>query len=43
MTKEMKVREGITYMVGEFDCPVCGRHARIHCNPKGRTRKHWVE
>lgn len=41
--KEMVVREGIVYAIGEFECPHCHTHHTIHCNPKGRTKKHWVE
>ena len=41
--KEMVVKEGVTYTIGEFECPVCKTHHTIHCNPKGRTRKHWIE
>ena len=41
--KEMIVKEGITYTVGEFDCPVCHTHHWIKCNPKGKTKKHWIE
>jgi hypothetical protein len=41
--KEMVVHEGIVYTIGEFECPHCHTHHLIKCNPKGRTRKHWVE
>lgn len=43
MPKEMVVKEGIIYTVGEFECPHCGKHCLIKCNPKGRTKKHWIE
>jgi len=43
MEKEMIVKEGTTYTIGEFECPVCHTHHLIKCNPKGRTKKHWVE
>ena len=41
--KEMQVKEGVVYTIGEFDCPVCHTHHLLKCNPKGRTKKHWVE
>ena len=43
MAKEMVVKEGIVYTIGEFECPRCGKHCLIKCNPKARTKKHWVE
>jgi hypothetical protein len=43
MSKEMQVKEGTTYTIGEFECPVCHSHHVLKCNPKGRTKKHWVE
>ena len=41
--KEMIVKEVIIYTIGEFECPVCHTHHLIRCNPKGRTKKHWIE
>ena len=41
--KEMIVKEGITYEVGEFECPQCHEHHVIKCNPKGKKRRHWIE
>jgi hypothetical protein len=41
--KEMTVKEGIIYTLGEFECPHCHTHHLIKCNPKGRTKKHWIE
>lgn len=41
--KEMGVKEGIIYTIGEFVFPVCKTHHLIKCNPKGRTKKHWIE
>lgn len=49
MTKEMIVKEEITYTIGDFTCPHCGEHHTIHCktkreNPTMRTRtKHLVK
>jgi hypothetical protein len=37
--KEMVVKEGIVYTVGEYECPNCKRHYWIRCNGK----KDWVE
>jgi hypothetical protein len=37
--KEMGVKEGIVYTVGEYECPNCKRHYWIRCNGK----KDWVE
>ena len=39
LTKEMGVKEGIVYIVGEYDCPHCKKHYLIKCNGK----KDWVE
>ena len=45
----MIVKEGITYTIGEFECPKCMEHHTIHCelkkeNPTMRARtKHWIE
>lgn len=39
LTKEMGVKEGIVYLVGEYDCPHCGRHYLIKCNGK----RDWLE
>jgi len=41
--KEMLVKKGIIYTVGEFTCPQCKKHCVIKCNPKGKTKKHWIE
>jgi len=37
--KEMVVQEGITYTVGEYECPHCKRHYLIKCD----GRRDWVE
>ncbi|RLI32824.1 hypothetical protein DRO56_02915 [Candidatus Bathyarchaeota archaeon] len=37
--KEMIVKEGTIYTIGEFDCPHCKRHCIIYCDGK----RHWVE
>ena len=37
--KEMVVKEGTVYTVGEYECPYCKRHYLIKCNGK----KDWVE
>ena len=39
LRKEMGVQEGITYTVGEYECPHCKKHYLIRCNGK----KDWVE
>ena len=39
LRKEMVVKEGIVYTVGEYECPYCKRHYLIKCNGK----KDWVE
>ena len=39
LTKEMGVKEGIVYTVGEYECPHCKRHYLIKCDGK----KDWVE
>ncbi|MCK4320194.1 ParB/RepB/Spo0J family partition protein [Candidatus Bathyarchaeota archaeon] len=39
LTKEMGVKEGVVYTVGEYECPNCKRHYLIKCNGK----KDWVE
>ena len=39
LTKEMGVKEGIVYTVGEYECPYCKKHYLIKCNGK----KDWVE
>jgi ParB family chromosome partitioning protein len=39
LMKEMGVREGITYLVGEYECPHCKRHYLIKCDGK----RDWVE
>jgi len=39
LTKEMGVKEGIIYTVGEYECPHCKKHYLIKCNGK----KDWVE
>jgi len=38
LTKEMGVKEGTVYIVGEYDCPHCKKHYLIKCNGK----KDWV-
>ena len=37
--KEMVVKEGTVYTVGEYECPHCRKHYLIKCNGK----KDWVE
>jgi len=37
--KEMVVKEGTIYTVGEYECPHCKRHYWIRCNGK----RDWVE
>jgi len=37
--KEMQVKEGTVYTVGEYECPNCKRHYWIRCN----GRRDWVE
>lgn len=37
--KEMGVKEGIVYTVGEYECPHCKRHYLIKCDGK----RDWVE
>jgi ParB family chromosome partitioning protein len=39
LIKEMGVKEGITYTVGEYECPHCKKHYLIKCDGK----KDWVE
>jgi len=39
LTKEMGVKEGIIYTVGEYECPHCKRHYLIKCDGK----RDWVE
>lgn len=39
LTKEMGVKEGTIYTVGEYECPHCKRHYLIKCNGK----RDWVE
>lgn len=39
LTKEMGVKEGTVYIVGEYDCPHCKKHYLIKCNGK----RDWVE
>jgi len=39
LRKEMGVKEGIVYTVGEYECPHCKKHYLIKCNGK----KDWVE
>jgi len=39
LTKEMGVKEGTVYTVGEYECPNCKRHYWIRCN----GRRDWVE
>ena len=39
LTKEMGVKEGLIYTVGEYECPHCKRHYLIKCDGK----KDWVE
>ena len=39
VTKEMGVKEGIIYTVGEYECPHCKRHYLIKCDGK----KDWIE
>ena len=39
LRKEMGVKEGIVYTVGEYECPNCKKHYWIRCNGK----KDWVE
>lgn len=39
LTKEMGVKEGTVYTVGEYECPHCKRHYLIKCNGK----RDWVE
>jgi ribosomal protein S8 len=37
--KEMIVQEGVTYTVGEYECPHCKKHYLIKCDGK----RDWVE
>ena len=39
LRKEMLVQEGITYTVGEYECPHCKKHYLIKCDGK----RDWVE
>lgn len=39
LIKEMGVKEGTIYTVGEYECPHCKKHYLIKCNGK----KDWVE
>ncbi len=39
LRKEMLVKEGTVYTVGEYECPHCKRHYLIKCNGK----RDWVE
>jgi len=39
LSKEMVVKEGIIYIVGDYECPHCKRHYVIKCNGK----RDWVE
>ncbi len=39
LIKEMGVKEGTFYTVGEYECPHCKRHYLIKCNGK----RDWVE
>jgi hypothetical protein len=37
--KEMTVKEGVTYTIGEYECPRCKKHYLIRCDGK----HDWVE
>jgi|GEM_PF-3008153 len=39
LRKEMGVKEGIVYTVGEYECPHCKKHYLVKCNGK----RDWVE
>jgi len=44
----MRVVEGITYEVGEFDCPICKEKHIIICKPKKdnpnlKSNRHYVK
>ena len=39
LRKEMVVKEGTVYTVGEYECPQCKKHYLIKCNGK----RDWVE
>ena len=39
LRKEMIIKEGTVYTVGEYECPHCKKHYLIKCNGK----KDWVE
>ncbi|MFQ5892570.1 MAG: ParB/RepB/Spo0J family partition protein, partial [Candidatus Methanofastidiosia archaeon] len=39
LTKEMGVKEGIIYTIGEYECPQCKKHYLIKCNGK----RDWIE
>lgn len=39
LRKEMVVKEGTVYTVGEYECPHCKKHYLIRCNGK----RDWVE
>jgi len=44
----MKVKEGVTYRVGSFKCPICGENHYIICrpkkdNPEYKTNRHYIE
>jgi len=39
LTKEMGVKEGTVYTVGEYECPHCKRHYLIKCDGK----RDWIE
>jgi len=48
MSKEMKVRIGILYDIGEFRCSFCGETHRLKCKPKAKnpgmkSNRHYVE
>jgi len=39
LTREMGVKEGTVYSVGEYECPHCKKHYLIKCNGK----QDWIE
>lgn len=39
LTREMRVKEGTIYTVGEYECPHCKKHYLIKCNGK----RDWIE
>ena len=42
-TREVPVKEGMTYDIGRFECPIHKRQYTLKCDGKKVDGKHWVE